>query len=216
MGLDPTESETWELGWQRNFTILSGAGNIRITYFETTESNLQNFGNNGTGTPFYDKGEAQGVEAWMEWSPRPQLNLFAGYAHLGNRRIDSTNPNAANLDLRFTPIPEDTASIGLTWQLAERWQWTASGTYDSGAQREFYDQGAREVEEFASFVRFDTALSWQATERWTLFARIENLLNEKDLGYTAVRQESDGSATRNNAVQEDPGVLFAFGGRHRF
>lgn len=215
-GLDPSESETWEIGWRREFTFNGGIGHVRLTYFETTESHLFNFGNTGTGVPYYDEGESQGFEAWAEWNPRPEIRLFAGYSHLGNRRVDSTNPDASNLDLRFTPIPEDTASVGLSWQFAERWQWTLAGNYDSGAQREFYDQGVREIEQFASFFRIDTALAWQVNDRWMLFGRIENLLNEKDLGYTAVRQESDGTSTRNEATQEDPGILFAFGGQLRF
>lgn len=216
VGLDPSESETWEFGWKRPIAIFDGPGNIRITYFTTTESRLFNFADSGTGVPFYDKGEAQGIEAWLDWNPVPTVKLFAGYSHLKNRRVDSTNPAANNTGLRFTPLPEDTVSIGGSWQFADGWTWTLTGLYDSGSMREFYDNGVRETETFESFVRVDTAMAWAINDHWTVFGRIENLLDNRDLGYSAVREESDGTTTSNDAEQRDPGILFALGAQARF
>lgn len=215
-GVDPSETETWEIGWNRDFTLGDGSGNIRLTYFESEESNLFNFGDNGTGVPYYDEGEASGIEAWIEWQAMETLNLFAGYSHVENERVGSTNPTAANLDLRYTPLPEHSASVGFNWRFAPAWELSTTATYDSGSQREFYDLGAREVETFESFIRVDAALSWQVNENWMLYGRVENLLDEKDLGYSSVREESDGTTTRNNATQEDPGILFAVGARVQF
>ncbi|WPJ94321.1 TonB-dependent receptor [Coraliomargarita algicola] len=215
-GLDPSESETLEIGWKRNFQLLEGNGSIRLTYFDTTESRIFNFANTGTGTPYYDEGESKGFEAWLEWQATEELKLFTGYTSLKNRRVDSTNPAATNLDLRFSPLPEHTASLGFSWRFAEDWELTTTALYDSGSQREFYDAGVREVETFEEFFHIDAAVSWQVTEDLMLFGRIENLLNEKDLGYSSVREESDGSTTRNNATQEDPGILFALGARIQF
>ncbi|MGE9291629.1 MAG: TonB-dependent receptor, partial [Puniceicoccales bacterium] len=215
-GLKPTETYTWEIGWEKEFLLLENPGSARITYFHTKETNLFNFGDTGSGVPFYDEGVAEGIEAWFDWYPIETLNLFAGYAHIDNRRTGSSNPNASNLDLQFTPLPEHSASIGASWMFLENWFFTASGIYNSGYQREFYDQDAREIETFNDFFQVDVAVSWNINERFTVFGRIENLLNEKDLGYSSVREESDGTITDIDSEQEDPGILFALGGEIHF
>lgn len=217
VGLDPSESETWEIGWKRPFTLLEGEGTMRLTYYETTELRLFSFpSNTGTGEPYYDEGEAQGIEAWLEWDPRPELSLFTGYSHVKNRRVDSTNPNASNLGLRFTPLPEDTFSLGTKWRFADRWELLLTGLYDSGALRERYENGVKLTEQFESFVRVDAAVAWYVNDNWTLFGRIENLLDERDFGYTSFTEESDGTTTRKNVEQRDPGILFALGVQAQF
>lgn len=215
-GLDPSESQTWEVGHTFPFTINDGAGSLRTTYFETTESRIFNFANTGTGTPYYDEGEARGVELWLDWNPAERVKLFASYGHVSNQRDSSNNPNAGNVGLRFSPLPEDTASIGLNWRPSPHWEVNVAGLYDAGSVREFYDNGVRETEQFGAFFKVDVAVARRLTEKVVAFVRIENLLDERDLGYTAVREESDGTTTSNNATQLDPGILFAFGARCEF
>ena len=216
-GLEPSESETWEVGYTLPFTLADGAGQLRATYFETTESRLFNFANTGTGTPYYDEGLAQGVELWLDWNPHEKLQLFAGYGHVSNERDSSNNPAANNVGLRFSPLPEDTASIGLNWRPTAAWEVTLAGLYDAGSVREFYDDnGVRETEQFGSFFKVDAALARRLTESLVAYLRIENLLDERDLGYTAVREASDGTTTSNNASQRDPGILFSLGARYEF
>jgi outer membrane cobalamin receptor len=215
-GIDPSESETWEVGYTRPFAFAGGTGRLRATYFETNESRIFNLANTGTGTPYYDEGLAQGVEVWLDWNPTERLMLFAGYGHVSNERDSSSNPAANNLGLRFSPLPEDTASIGLTWKPTDAWEATLAGLYDAGSVREFYDNGVRETEQFGDFIKVDAAIARRLTPSLVTYLRVENLLDERDLGYTAVREESDGTTTANNATQRDPGILFSFGARWEF
>jgi len=215
-GIDPSESETWEVGYTRPFSFAGGAGSVRATYFETTESRLFNFADTGTGTPYYDEGLAQGVEVWLDWNPSERLQLFAGYGHVSNERDSSSNPAANNLGLRFSPLPEDTASLGLSWRPTPAWEVSLAGLYDAGSVREFYDNGVRETEQFGDFTKVDAAIARRITPSLVGYLRVENLLDERDLGYTAVREESDGTTTANNASQRDPGILFSFGARWEF
>ena len=215
LGLDPSETGTWEASVEQNISTLGRSGLVRATYFHTTEQQLFNFGSTPNGVPFYDAARAEGVELWSERRVG-RLRPFASFTHLQNRRIGSTNPAATNVDLRFAALPSRAAGFGTHVDATRRLLFVVLGYFDSGGIQEQVVNDSIIVTRFGSFTKVNASGSFLLTERLSLTARIENLLNRHDLGYSRSVLNPDGSTQRVSGTQRDPGIIFAGGFQYRF
>lgn len=216
MGLDPSETSTWEGGVEQTVALPRGtSGIVRATYFSTEESRLFNFGNSQTGVPYYDAARARGLEFWTEWRlgiVRP----FASFTYLNNARTGSTNPLANNIDIRFTPLPSRAAGFGAQVDATRRLLLVVMGHYDSGAVQEQVVNDSIVVSRFGSFGKVNATASYAISERLGLILRVENLLNRRDLGYSRTVLNPDGSTQNIAGTQRDPGIIFGGGFQYRF
>lgn len=211
VGLRPSTTDTVEIGAEQPFSIGShGSGTVRVAVFKSRESDLFNFGNTGMGVPFYDAARTRGVEMWTEWRVW-RLRPFASLTWLRSYRDDSTNPNASNVDLRFAPLPNYVASFGTHIDLHRRLAASVYGIYDDGGLSEQRLNDDVVVTRFGGFGKLNAAIAWSASSRWGLFTRVENLLNQRDLGFDRTIISPDGSARRVAGTQRDPGVVVSAG-----
>jgi outer membrane receptor protein involved in Fe transport len=215
-GLRPSRTETAELGIQQEITRGSRSlGVVRLSWYRTDERDLFNFGNTGTGVPFYDDARVRGLEAWSEWR-FSKIRPFASFTWLRTERTASTNPAATNIDLRFTPLPNYAASVGAHVDLLDRLSLSAMGYYDDGGVSEQVVTDSILVTRFESFVKANASAAYRWNDRVSLTLRVENLFNQRDLGYSRSILNPDGTSRRVAGTQRDPGTIVGGGLQVRF
>lgn len=216
VGLQPSRTDTIEGSVER--TIRRGTrmlGTVRASVYRTNEANLFNFGNTGTGVPFYDDARVRGAELWTEWR-LARVRPFGSLTWLRTERTHSTNPAATNVDLRFTPLPNYAASAGAHVDVSSRLALTVAGSYDDGGVNEQAVNDDIVVTRFQRFFKANALASLRWTPRVTLLLRVENLFNQRDLGFSRTVLGSEGSTQRISGVQRDPGTILGGGLQVRF
>ncbi|MCR4375772.1 MAG: TonB-dependent receptor [Acidobacteria bacterium] len=214
-GLVPSSTETAEIGIEQPVRMGDRTGTVRVSTYLTHEDDLFNFGNSGSGVPFYDDARTRGVEVWTEWRlgfVRP----FASLTWLRSTRDSSTNPAATNVDLRFSPLPNWVSGAGAAFDLHERLALSVFGTYNDGGVSEALVGDDILVTRFGGYGQVNAAAEWRAGERWSLVGRLENLLNDRKRGYDRTTFSPDGRATLNPGTQIDPGLVAAIGVQVKF
>ena len=215
-GLRPSGTRTAEASVEQG--IRRGArsiGTVRLSLYHTDETDLFNFGNTGTGVPFYDDARVRGAEVWTEWRVGA-FRPFGSVTWLRTERTRSTNPNASNVDLRFTPLPNVAASVGTHADVSSRLAITVMGYYDDGGVNEQAVNDDLVVTRFQGFFKANGMASYRLTNRVNLLLRVENLFNQRDLGYSRSVLGADGSTQRIAGVQRDPGTIVGGGVQVRF
>ena len=183
-GLRPSKTDTLEVGVEQTLLSTSrSSGMVRVSYYRTDEVDLFNFGNTGNGVPFYDDARIRGTEVWTEWR-FARLRPFGSFTWLRTERTASTNPAATNVDLRFTPLPNYAASFGTAVDVTSRFYAAIMGNYDDGGVNEQVVNDDIAVTRFESFVKVNASANYKLSERVSLTLRLENLLNQRDLGYS--------------------------------
>jgi outer membrane cobalamin receptor len=215
-GLRPSRTGTAELGLQQDITRGGRSlGLVRFSWYRTDEADLFNFGNTGTGVPFYDDARVRGVEVWSEWR-LGRVRPFGSFTWLRTERTQSTNPAANNIDLRFNPLPNYAASIGSHVDLLDRLSVSVMGYYDDGGVSEQVVTDSILVTRFESFFKANAAAAYRWNDRLSLTLRIENLFNQRDLGYSRSVLNPDGTSQRVIGTQRDPGTIVGGGLEIRF
>lgn len=215
-GLRPSRTETTEVSLEQGVRPgRRSSGTVRVSVYDTSETDLFNFGNTGTGIPFYDDARVRGAELWTEWRVG-RLRPFGSFTWLRTERTRSTNPDAANVDLRFTPLPNYAASVGTHADVSPRLALTVMGYYDDGGVNEQAVNDDLVVTRFQGFFKANGMASYQWTERVTVLLRVENLFNQRDLGYSRSVLGADGSTQRLTGIQRDPGTIIGGGVQVRF
>jgi hypothetical protein len=216
VGLQPSRTDTLEGSVER--TIRRGTrtlGTVRASVYRTNETNLFNFGNTGTGVPFYDDARVRGAELWTEWR-LARVRPFASLTWLRTERTRSTNPAATNVDLRFTPLPNYAAGAGAHVDVSSRLALTVAGSYDDGGINEQALNDDIVVTRFQRFFKANALASFRWTSRLSVLLRVENLFNQRDLGFSRSVLGADGSTQRISGVQRDPGTILGGGLQVRF
>ncbi len=215
-GLRPSQTDTVEASVEQG--IRRGGrsiGTVRLSLYRTDETDLFNFGNTGTGLPFYDDARVRGAELWSEWRVG-RFRPFGSLTWLRTERTGSTNPDAPNVDLRFTPLPNIAASVGTHADLTPRLALTVMGYYDDGGVNEQAVNDDLVVTRFQGFFKANGMASYRVTDRLSLLLRVENLFNQRDLGYSRSVLGADGSTQRIAGIQRDPGTIVGGGVQVRF
>lgn len=214
-GLRPSRTNTAEVGVEQNLTINGRTGLVRVSYFQTNERDLFNFGNSGGGIPFYDDQRTRSLEVWTEWK-LARLRPFASFTSLRGVRTRSTNPAANNVDLRFAPLPNYAASFGSHFDVSRRWSGALLGYFDDGGVNEQVVADSVVVSRYGRFIKVNGSVSFKWSENLGLTLRAENLFNRRDLGYSRSVLNADGTSQRVAGTQRDPGLVVAGGLQIRF
>lgn len=129
------------------------------------------------------------------------VSVSASYMHildLTATREDGTN---ANGNIFFgnngVPVPEHQASLRLDYRATDKWGIWGAAYYTTGFES-FNIDGT--VTERSGFTRLDIGTSYAVTEKLTLRARAENLLDERDFGQTIDGQVFDDDAKLGTVV----------------
>jgi vitamin B12 transporter len=183
--LKPEEASGWEVGASKAF--VNDRAKVSLAYFERRATNLIDFTFCSDPTclsqrPFgyytnVGRARATGIEAELEARLTDALAISANYTNLS--AVDLTAGPHTTLPRR----PHSKATAVLTWQPNADWTVGTSVTY---VGPRFDDVGVRE--HLSDYTLLNIFGSWRVTERYELFARVENLFDrhyEPEFGYGA-------------------------------
>lgn len=186
--LKPETARGWEFGTDTTLSPFGTPVTMSLVYFERHTTNMIDFVNCPGGGPgcatrpfgFYDnvgRTRASGFEAEATIHPIDTISFSANYTNLS--AVDLTmSPHQA-----LIRRPHNKANATLSWTPDTDWSLTASITY---AGPRFDDPGVRL--RLADYTLADIFGSWEMTDHFELFARVENLLDrhyEPEFGYGA-------------------------------
>lgn len=170
-GIQPEKSTGWDAGFEQ--TLIEKKLMLDVTYFDNTYKNLIAY----QGAPFpalgnyrnLGRAQASGVETTLQATPTEQFTATATWTYL-----DATDDTTgARLDDR----PRHTFAADVTWRPMASW---VIGAGVHGAS----DRRATDFNAFPSvqinpgdYAVARLYASWRVSDRLTLRARVENLLN---------------------------------------
>ncbi len=173
--LKPEKSKGWEAGIEQSFA--GGKATLGATYFQSKLTNeiftsfpppdfVETPGNRGTLS------RQRGVEVFASARPIPQLRFDLAYTHLRAREDGAVEVRR----------PNDIGSANVTvFGKDERWSATLTARYN-GEQRDnaFTDPSFVPVNvRLQDYVMVNLAASVKMSDRFEIFGRIENLLDEQ-------------------------------------
>ncbi|MDA0261643.1 MAG: TonB-dependent receptor [Proteobacteria bacterium] len=165
--LQPETNEAWDAGIVQDLW----GGRIRgeLTYFDNQIENLIIF----TGGVLRNAGESDinGIETSLAVAATPELDITATYTWTNSRN------KATGLEL--VRWPRHVTSIDTVWRFAPGWKTTLAATY-TGEQDDldFSRPAATRQVTLKAFTKVDTTLAYRISERYEVYGRIENLLDE--------------------------------------
>ena len=186
--LNPEESVSYELGLRQK--LLEDNLQWSLVVFRNEIDNLityedysyydTNFNYIYVGSDTYNVGEAttEGIEFSVDYAFSEKIDLALGYTYL------TANNDAKNMRLAYRPRHQ--LQLTATYRPAESLSLGFSGVGYSDRERGRYLQSNTDVEDYyvVNFVA-----DWSINDHWSLFARVENLLDEQyapQFGYPAL------------------------------
>ena len=165
--LQPETSDGWDIGVVQDFW--GDRVRAEVVYFANDISNLIIF----TGGTLQNAGESEivGVETALSFTPTAELDLTLSYTW-----TDATDKSTGRELVRR---PRHVASLDAAWQFTPRWKSTLSVTY-TGEQDDldFSKPAAAQQVTLEAFTKVDVTLAYHVTDRYEIYGRIENLLDE--------------------------------------
>ena len=172
--LDPEESEGWDAGFEQ--ALFDGQLTFGVTYFYTrfkdkiefvidmmtfasTYANLD-----GTTT-------TEGVEAFIQWVPMPELSFLLNYTHTDTDDPDGEDlvlrpENKVHLNSRYRMFDRATLNLDVFWVDKRK-------TFISAV-----DQFGNRVEELDDYFLVNLAASYDINNHMQVYGRIDNLFDE--------------------------------------
>ncbi len=170
--LEPERAESWELGWELD----RGAFRLELSAFELEQENLIDFDLADFRFENVARARSRGVEAAFGWG-NEWVDLRANATYLEAENLDS----GSDLLRR----PQESANLYLTVKPG-RFAVTASARFVG--ERPDIDAATSAPLTNPSYVRFDLGARFEANERFSPYARVENLADrryEEVAGYPA-------------------------------
>jgi len=170
--LKPETAKGWEVGIDK--ALLGNRVTASLTYFERRTNNLIEFDDvcPGPDRPFgcyqnVGRTRASGVETEVSAHVTDELTIAANYTNLS--AIDlTTNPTEA-----LQRNPHSKANGTVTWAPNRDWSVGASATYVGPR----FDDGTGPRVHLPDYLLVNIFGSWSLTERYDVFARVENLFD---------------------------------------
>jgi len=218
-GAPLTESETTEVGIGQVFRDGSGAtrGEIELSVFRTDYENAPTFSGWGDAVVYTNDTRAEGIELSADWRPVSSVRVFGSFAYVDTEVQSTTDPSGGGVGSTAVPVPNRSAALGLDWQMTQKLRVETIATYDKGMRTESVDisTGDVTVTERDDYTRWNLAAYYEYSPRLTFLVRGENLLNDKDLGFSSTT-EGPGGTTNEDLVAQDPGRYVSVGLQYRW
>jgi vitamin B12 transporter len=191
--LDPERAISFEAGVVQEFA--NRRASLELTYFDNRFRDLiifefdpVTFGPiklpDGRLTNFvnFARASARGLELTGAAHPILRLRLAASYTFLRSRLDRSFDPTDREVGLQLLRRPRHSGSLEINWT-EQRYDLSVSG-YFVGARRDIdpltgarFDQGGKAILN-GGYAKLNAAGSYHATNSVSLFAHVENLLNQ--------------------------------------
>jgi vitamin B12 transporter len=165
--LRPETSFGYDVGVEQSF--LGGALTGGITWFQ---NNIKNLIVSGPAPAFQlmnvGRARTDGVESFIAWKALDTLTLRADYTY--------TDALDAGTKLALLRRPRHKASVNADWQATDDFSLNASLLY-VGPQIDGNRDFSIPRLKMPDYVTIDLAASYRLTEKWSLFGRIENVVD---------------------------------------
>lgn len=204
-GLNPERAISFDAGVIQEFA--NRRASLELTYFDNRFRDLivfefdpSTFGPiklpDGRLTNFvnFSRASARGMELIGAAHPFFRLRVAASYTFLSSRLDRSLDPTDKEVGLPLLRRPRHSGSIEINWT-GQRYDLSASGSF-VGTRRDIdpitgarFEQNGRAIIN-AGYAKVNAAGSYHVSNAFSLFARVENLLNQdyqEVRGYPAYR-----------------------------
>jgi vitamin B12 transporter len=177
--LRPERSRGWEIGADR--AVANERLLLSATYFdEELEDEINGFVFDATTSRFTavnldGMSPRRGIELGLSGELTPALRLAAAYT-----RVDSTEPDSSGQQIREVRRPEHIASMNLSYAATARLDVDLGIDYNGTQLDTFFPPfpAPSQTVELASYTLASLAARYRLSERFEIFGRIENLLDE--------------------------------------
>jgi vitamin B12 transporter len=166
--LKPETSTGYDLGIEQG--LLNKAVQVGVTWFRNDIHNL--ITTDVTGTTYANVGRAltQGAESFIAWQPLQVLRLRADYTF--------TQADDEILHEELLRRPKHKATLAANWQITDAWSLDSTLLYVGS-----WIDGNRDFSiprlTAPAYTTVNVAANFALNARWTLFARIDNLLDRR-------------------------------------
>ncbi|MBK1854904.1 TonB-dependent siderophore receptor [Verrucomicrobiaceae bacterium 5K15] len=167
LGLDPEESETWELGTK--WTWMDDRIGFNAAIFKTNKTNARTTDPSTGDTVLEGDIQVQGVELGLTGKITDKWSVFAGYTYLDGEQKSDPDPSLEGGTIGNTP--EHSFSIWTTYDLTD--DLTIGGGIRYVGDR---DNGRGRIA--PSYTTYDAFASYQVNEDVSLQLNVTNLTDE--------------------------------------
>lgn len=210
-GVELSENSTLELGFDQRVPGLAGAdGALGVTAFRSTNARVPVFSGWGTGVVHYEERDVEGVEAFGTYPLGLALSLLGSFTWMDTEVVSTTHPEGINVGSTGVAVPRYTGALGVEWTPTARLRLNLLGSYDDGMRRQTIDVRTGEVTVTTNraYTRLNLASAYDLSESVSLRLRVENLLDQTDLGYSTQTLGPNGW-TLSETIAQDPGRFAA-------
>lgn len=207
-GAKLTENVSYEVGLEQPilFPGNTGRASLKLTAFRNINEHVPIFSGWGAATVYYEKHDTDGIEAALDYQLPGIGSIFGSFTYMDPEITKTTHPDGVGIGSTSVPVPQYSSSLGLNVYPIKKLTISAIGTYNDGMRRRRIDVQTGEVTmtTHASYTRINLSGEYKFSDKLTTMVRLENLLNQKDLGYSSVTHSPNGVQQTNN-VATDPG-----------
>lgn len=202
------ENETIEADIDQPFSFPGNRneGTVSLTVFRNINKNVPIFSGWGASTVYYEEHETDGIEVSVDYRVGSLGTVYSSFAYMDPVITSTTHPDGVGLESTSVPIPRYSASLGFDAQLTNMLMVTAIGTYNDGQRnRQINTQTGKVTTTYhSSYTRINLSGKYRWSDLVTTIVRVENLLDQKDLGYKSETHSPTGvEVTQTTAT--DPG-----------
>lgn len=213
-GVRLSHNRTLEVGVEQALPAAGEqSGTLSITAYRQDNDDVPIFSGWGAGVVYTENRESQGLEVMTRYPVTGDLGLLASFAAMDTEVVSTTDPSGAGVGSTAVPVPRYTGALGVSGRVGDRLQFRVLGTYDDGRRNRTIDTQTGEVTVTTNepFTRVTLSTDYALTRDIALRLRAENLLDQRDLGYSSKTILPDGSVERSDSEARVPGRFFSVG-----
>lgn len=213
-GVGLSQNSTLEAGVEQSLPApTSGSGSIAVTGFMRENENVPIFSGWGAGEVYTETREVEGVEVMTRYPLLRELGVMASFAAMDTEVVSTTDPSGAGVGSTAVPVPSYTAALGFTADPTDRLHVTLLGNYNDGSRQENVDVQTGEVTVTTrdAYTRINLDSRYELWGDLSARLRVENLLNQTDLGFSTKTINPDGSTDTSDPGARVPGRFVSLG-----
>lgn len=213
-GVGLSHNSTLEAGVEQTLpTPTSRDGSISVTAFRRDNDDVPIFSGWGAGEVYTETREVQGLEVMTRYPLLRQLGVMASFSAMDTEVVSTTDPSGAGVGSTAVPLPRYTGALGFSADPTDRLQVTLLGTYNDGSRQETVDTQTGEVTVTTreAYTRVNLNSRYELWGGLSARLRVENLLDQTDLGFSTKTINPDGSTSTSDPGARVPGRFVSVG-----
>ncbi|MEX2591850.1 MAG: TonB-dependent receptor [Anditalea sp.] len=207
-GVELSQNQTYEVGLEQPFSFGGSEkkGHAEVTLFRNLNSNVPIFSGWGAETVYYEEHRTDGIEMSVDYNLGQWGTLFSNFTFLDPVITATTHPKGIGVESTSVPVPQYAAAMGLDVHPTKKLSISAITSYNDGQRSRQINLQTGEITTTtsSSYTRINLSGNYQWSKLLTTLVRVENLLNQKDLGFNSETRGPNGVEV-TTTVAKDPG-----------